>query len=73
MCWPVPRRSQALIEKVRALFGYRRMTCVDKAEVAEITGYEIGTVTPLLLKTNMPIVFDSTLLSEPWVTISKAI
>ncbi|EMQ2876701.1 aminoacyl-tRNA deacylase [Vibrio navarrensis] len=58
-------------KKVRALFGYRRMTCVDKAEVAEITGYEIGTVTPLLLKTNMPIVFDSTLLSEPWVTISS--
>ncbi len=47
------------------------MTCVDQADVEAITGYKIGTVTPLLLKRQMPIVFDPSLLEEREVTISS--
>jgi prolyl-tRNA editing enzyme YbaK/EbsC (Cys-tRNA(Pro) deacylase) len=47
------------------------MTCVDQADVEAITGYKIGTVTPLLLKRYMPIVFDPSLLEETEITISS--
>ena len=58
-------------KKVRTLLQWRRMTCVDLNHVAEITGYQIGTVAPLLLKTPMPIIFDVILASESEVTISS--
>jgi len=58
-------------QKVRSLLRCRRMTCVDQTDVESITGYKIGTVTPLLLKHHMPIVFDPSLLEEQEVTISS--
>jgi len=58
-------------KKVRALLGWRRMTCVSMDEVISLTGYQIGTVVPLLLRTPMTIVFDQQLLAEPEVTISS--
>lgn len=58
-------------KKVRALLEWRRMTCVSMEQVESLTGYQIGTVVPLLLKTPMVVVFDQQLLSEPEVTISS--
>lgn len=58
-------------KKVRALLGWRRMTCVDLAQVPELTGYQPGCVAPLLLPVSMPIIFDQHLLTEPEVTISS--
>ncbi len=58
-------------KKVRALLEWRRMTCVSMEEVVSLTGYKIGTVVPLLLRTPMVIVFDQQLLAEPEVTISS--
>lgn len=58
-------------KKVRALLNWRRMTCVSMEQVASLTGYQIGTVVPLLLRTPMEIIFDQQLLNEPEVTISS--
>lgn len=58
-------------KKVRALLECRRMTCVDLSLVPELTGYQVGTVTPLLLRTPMSIIFDHKILSEDEVTISS--
>lgn len=58
-------------KKVRALLEYRRMTCVSMEDVTKLTGYPIGTVTPLLLTTPMPIIFDHKILAEQEVTISS--
>ncbi|MCG9598313.1 YbaK/EbsC family protein [Vibrio sp. Isolate25] len=58
-------------KKVRSLLDCRRMTCVDLSMVEELTGYQIGTVTPLLLPINMPIIFDNQILNESKVTISS--
>lgn len=58
-------------KKVRALLECRRMTCVDLESVADLTGYQIGTVTPLLLTTPMTIIFDRKILLEEEVTISS--
>ncbi len=58
-------------KKVRALLQWRRMTCVDLDQVETITGFKIGTVTPLLLKTPMPIIFDHQITQHDQVTISS--
>lgn len=58
-------------KKVRSLLQWRRMTCVNMKNVELITGYQIGTVTPLLLKTPMPVIFDHQILQHPVVTISS--
>lgn len=67
----VPGDQSVDPKKVRALLQCRRMTCVDLGRVYDITGYQIGTVTPLLLKTTMPIIFDPLLSEEQEVTISS--
>ncbi|NVD07504.1 YbaK/EbsC family protein [Vibrio sp. JPW-9-11-11] len=58
-------------KKVRALLDWRRMTCVAMQDVVSLTGYQVGTVVPILLRTPMAVVFDQRLLTEPEVTISS--
>ena len=58
-------------KKVRAFLQCRRMTCVDQNDVEALTGYAIGTVTPLALKRAIPVLFDPLLLEESEVTISS--
>lgn len=58
-------------KKVRELLDWRRMTCVSAEQVVSLTGYQIGTVVPFLLRTPMVVVFDQRLLSESEVTISS--
>lgn len=67
----VPGDQSVDPKKVRSLLNSRRMTCADASTIIELTGYQVGTVTPLLLPHPMPIIFDSRLLQEPEVTISS--
>lgn len=67
----VPGDQSADPKKVRALLQCRRMTCASLDEISNITGYAPGTVTPLLLKTEMPIFFDSKFKKLTDVTISS--
>lgn len=68
-CCPGDRQIDP--KKVRAQLQSRRMTCVDSKEIESLTGYQIGTVTPLLIKTPMPVLFDHSLQTTPTVTISS--
>lgn len=58
-------------KKVRAVLDWRRMTCVARKEIEALTGYPVGTVTPLLLPTQMPIIFDHSITQHSMVTISS--
>lgn len=58
-------------KKVRALLQCRRMTCVDIQDVEKITGFAIGTVGPLQLKSPIPILFDHSIQQQEIVTISS--
>lgn len=58
-------------KKVRAILNCRRVTCVSIKDVPEITGYQIGAIAPLLLKSPMPIIFDTALLNMQEITISS--
>lgn len=55
----VPGDRSADPKKVRAYLKCRRVTCLPTDLVESITGYTVGTVAPLLLKTPMPILFCS--------------
>ncbi|MGF1910579.1 YbaK/EbsC family protein [Vibrio kasasachensis] len=67
----VPGDQSVDPKKVRMILQCRRMTCVDLSAVEAITGYQIGTVTPLLLKQPIPVIFDHSILNETEVTISS--
>lgn len=67
----VPGDRQADPKKVRAHLGCRRMTCVALSDVPAVTGYDVGTVAPILLATEMPVFFDHSLQLQPEVTISS--
>lgn len=67
----VPGNRHVDPKKVRAHLNWRRMTCVAREQVEVLTGYTVGTVTPLCLKKSMPILFDPTILRQTIVTISS--
>ena len=67
----VPGHLQADPKKVRAILNCRRMTCVALQDVSSITGYDIGTITPLELPVAMPIFFDLSFKEMDEVTISS--
>ncbi|CAH0527158.1 aminoacyl-tRNA deacylase [Vibrio hippocampi] len=66
-----PGDKQVDPKKVRTLLSRRRMTCLSSDEVEAITGYKIGTVTPLLLKQPLPIVLDLDIKRNHTITISS--
>ncbi|KUJ00286.1 hypothetical protein VRK_04170 [Vibrio sp. MEBiC08052] len=67
----VPGHLSVDPKKVRSYFGWRRMTCATSDQVLQVTGYPVGAVTPLLLKTNIPILFDPEIFQESEITISS--
>lgn len=67
----VPGDQSVDPKKVRALLGWRRMTCVDHSQLEAITGYQLGCVAPLRLKQPMPIILDKRLKSQQVVSISS--
>ncbi|SHF57080.1 aminoacyl-tRNA deacylase [Vibrio gazogenes] len=67
----VPGHLSVDPKKVRSYLGWRRMTCATSDQVLQVTGYPVGAVTPLLLKTNMPILFDPVISQESEITISS--
>ncbi|CAM3510574.1 Cys-tRNA(Pro)/Cys-tRNA(Cys) deacylase YbaK [Vibrio aerogenes CECT 7868] len=67
----VPGHLSVDPKKVRAHLGWKRMTCASSEHVWQITGYQTGTVTPLLLKTPLPVLFDPAIQNEQEITISS--
>lgn len=67
----VPGNKPVDPKKIRAFLKCRRITCVSLNEVEAVTGYQVGTISPLLLKFPIPIFFDSSLLDMQEITISS--
>lgn len=67
----VPGDQSVDPKKARAILQCRRMTCVELSQVPEITGYQVGCVTPLLLKHPMAILMDHQLVTQKTITISS--
>lgn len=58
-------------EKIRMIMGCSRLSFASEQEVEEILGYRIGAIPPLLLKTNITVIFDNEITKKEKVNISS--
>lgn len=58
---------------LRQHFGQSRLTMASPEEVEQITGYQIGAVSPFGLPTPLPILVDKNLLDQPSVSIGSGV
>jgi Cys-tRNA(Pro)/Cys-tRNA(Cys) deacylase len=56
---------------LRKHFGLSRLTMATPEEVLEVTGYQIGTVSPFGLKTPLPILADQNVFSQTAVSLGS--
>ncbi len=58
----IPSDKQLDPKKVKQFYDeYSRLSFAGKGEVEETTGYTMGAIPPLLLKKEMPIIFDQSI------------
>lgn len=66
----VPGDRSADFAALRKFFAARSVRLADREQVERITGYHIGTVTPLGMQTGgLPILLDAAALDEPLVSL----
>ena len=58
---------------LRKHFNRNRLTIASPDEVQEITGYEIGAVAPFGLKTEIPILLDEGIQSQPAISLGSGV
>ena len=58
-------------EKVREMMNCKRLSFASEQEIEEILGYKMGAIPPLLLKTEVPILFDNAIMKKDKVNISS--
>ncbi len=57
--------------KVRAFMDSSRLSFASEGEIEEISGYEMGALPPLLLKKDIPVIFDDGIMGKEKVNISS--
>ena len=60
-------------QALRKHFNQSRLTMASPDKVIQITGYEIGAVSPFGLPQPLPILVDETVLSQPSISIGSGI
>jgi Cys-tRNA(Pro) deacylase len=58
-------------QALRAHFGQSRLTMASEAEVLAVTGYRVGTVSPLGLATPLPILIDESVLQHEEISLGS--
>ena len=66
-------KKQISWKSLRQHFGMSRLTMASPEEVLEVTGYQIGTVSPFGLKTPVPILADQNVFSQTAVSLGSGI
>lgn len=64
-------KQQISWKSLRQHFGMSRLTMASPDEVFEVTGYQIGTVSPFELKTAVPILADQNVFSQTAVSLGS--
>jgi Cys-tRNA(Pro) deacylase len=60
-------------KKLRQLAGRSRMRMATEAEVLEVTGYHIGTVSPFGLKNQVKVLIDASVLQEEEISTGSGV
>lgn len=58
-------------QKVRDMMNCQRLSFASEQEIENVLGYKIGAIPPLLLKTEVPILFDNSIMKKNKVNISS--
>lgn len=58
-------------QKIREIMGCSRLSFASEQQIEEILGYRIGAIPPLLLKTEIPIIFDNGIIKKDEINISS--
>jgi len=66
-------REQVDWRSLRKLVGRSRMRMATEDEVLEVTGYRIGTVSPLGMKRQVRVLIDSSVLKEEEISIGSGV
>ena len=66
-------REQVDWRSLRKLVGRSRMRMATEDEVLEVTGYRIGTVSPLGMKRQVRVLIDSSVLKEDEISIGSGV
>jgi len=66
----IPGNRQLNLQKVREALKLRRLSFASREEVKQVTGYEVGSVPPVGLAKEIPIIFDSCIAREETINIS---
>ena len=69
----VAGREQVDWKKLRQLVGRSRVRMATEAEVLEMTGYRVGTVSPFGLKNPIKILIDASVLKEDELSIGSGV
>jgi Cys-tRNA(Pro) deacylase len=70
----LPGDREADFAALRRFFSARSVRMADRESVEEVTGYRVGTVTPLGLRTpGLPILLEEAALNEPMVSLGTGI
>jgi len=64
-------KQQISWKALRQYFGMSRLSMASPEEVFEVTGYQIGTVSPFGLKTPIPILADQNVFSQTAVSLGS--
>ncbi|MCD6478720.1 MAG: YbaK/EbsC family protein [Candidatus Diapherotrites archaeon] len=67
----IPADKMVDTRKVRDIMGCSRLSFASEQEIEEILGYKTGAIPPLLLKTEIPVLFDSGIMEKEKVNISS--
>ena len=63
--------NQISWKALRRYFRQSRLTMATPEEVLEVTGYEIGTVSPFGLKTQVPILVDESVFAQTAISLGS--
>ncbi len=58
-------------QKVRDIVNSSRLSFASEQEIEEILDYKMGAIPPLLLRTEVPIIFDNAIMKKDKVNISS--
>lgn len=68
----LPSDKKLNMQKLRGALNSLRLSFTSKQDIEKVLGYEMGAIPPLLLKTQIPIIFDKSILDEEKVNVSSA-
>jgi len=58
------------LHKLGSVIGQKGIAMAQRSEVARITGYQPGSVSPLGLRKRLPIIMDTHVMDQEWVSVS---